>query len=87
MPVIRVDTSLANAYKAQISYPTSFSSSPNETVETVAGTITISNIFVDTQPDYFYELAQVFDLETDLSLSLVTPCLKINMNSVEFSTE
>ena len=64
-----------------------FSSSPNETVETVAGTITISNIFVDTQPDYFYELAQVFDLETDLSLSLVTPCLKINMNSVEFSTE
>ena len=29
VPVIRVDTSLANAYKAQISYPTSFSSSPS----------------------------------------------------------
>ena len=29
LPVIRIDTSLANAYKAQISYPTSFSSSPS----------------------------------------------------------
>ena len=29
VPVIRIDTSLANAYKAQISYPTSFSSSPS----------------------------------------------------------
>ena len=29
VPIIRIDTSLANAYKAQISYPTSFSSSPS----------------------------------------------------------
>ncbi len=29
VPVVRIDTSLANAYKAQISYPTSFSSSPS----------------------------------------------------------
>jgi hypothetical protein len=29
VPIGRVDTSLANAYKAQISYPTSFSSSPS----------------------------------------------------------
>jgi hypothetical protein len=29
VPIVRVDTSLANAYKAQISYPTSFSSSPS----------------------------------------------------------
>jgi hypothetical protein len=29
LPVVRVDTTLANAYKAQISYPTSFSSSPS----------------------------------------------------------
>ena len=37
VPVIRVDTSLANAYKAQISYPTSFSSSPSLS-DTVAWT-------------------------------------------------
>ena len=29
VPIVRVDTSLANAYKAHISYPTSFSSSPS----------------------------------------------------------
>jgi hypothetical protein len=29
VPIIRIDTSLATAYKAQISYPTSFSSSPS----------------------------------------------------------
>ena len=29
VPIIRIDTSLANGYKAQISYPTSFSSSPS----------------------------------------------------------
>jgi hypothetical protein len=29
VPIVRVDSSLANAYKAQISYPTSFSSSPS----------------------------------------------------------
>jgi len=29
VPIVRVDTSLANAYKTQISYPTSFSSSPS----------------------------------------------------------
>ena len=29
VPIVRIDSSLANAYKAQISYPTSFSSSPS----------------------------------------------------------
>jgi len=29
VPIVRIDTTLANAYKAQISYPTSFSSSPS----------------------------------------------------------
>ena len=29
VPIVRIDTSLADAYKAQISYPTSFSSSPS----------------------------------------------------------
>ena len=37
VPIVRVDTSLANAYKAQISYPTSFSSSPSLS-DTVAWT-------------------------------------------------
>lgn len=58
----------------------------DNTVEVMAGTITIGNIFVQTQPDYFYEIAQVFDLQTDISLSLVTPCLKININDMVIST-
>ena len=29
VPIVRIDVSLANAYKAQISYPTSFASSPS----------------------------------------------------------
>ena len=29
VPIVRIDSSLANAYNAQISYPTSFSSSPS----------------------------------------------------------
>ena len=29
VPIVRIDTSLANAYNAQISYPTSFSTSPS----------------------------------------------------------
>ena len=42
LPVIRVDTSLANAYKAQISYPTSFSSSPSLGDTTVwTGAVTV----------------------------------------------
>ena len=35
LPIVRVDVSLANAYHAQISYPTSFSTSPSLT-DTVA---------------------------------------------------
>ena len=37
LPIVRIDTSLANAYHAQISYPTSFSSSPSLS-DTVAWT-------------------------------------------------
>ena len=29
VPIVRIDTTLANAYNAQVSYPTSFSSSPS----------------------------------------------------------
>jgi len=42
LPVVRIDTSLANAYKAQISYPTSFSASPSLGDTTVwTGAVTV----------------------------------------------
>ena len=42
LPIVRIDTSLANAYKAQISYPTSFSASPSLTDTTVwSGAVTV----------------------------------------------
>ena len=41
VPIIRIDTSLANGYKAQISYPTSFSSSPS-LGDTVVWTVTVA---------------------------------------------
>jgi hypothetical protein len=66
---------------------TIFSDSSANTVESgLVGTIIIDNIFAQTQPNYFYEIAQRFDLVTDISLGLVTPCLKINMESVEVTT-
>ena len=52
----------------------------------LVGVIQIYNIFVQTQPDFFYEIAQQVDLSTNMSLSLITPCLKVNMNSVVFTT-
>ena len=42
LPIVRIDTSLADAYKAQISYPTSFSSSPSLGDTTVwTGAVTV----------------------------------------------
>ena len=42
LPIVRIDTSLANAYKAQISYPTSFSASPSLSDTTVfTGAVTV----------------------------------------------
>lgn len=45
LPIVRVDTSLANAYKLQIAYPTEFSSSPslNDTV-TWTGSVDVSAV-------------------------------------------
>ena len=64
-----------------------FTTSTETTVESpTVGVIQIDNIFVQTQPDFFYEISQQVNLTTDMSLSLITPCLKVNMNSVVFST-
>jgi hypothetical protein len=64
-----------------------FPTSTDSIVESpLVGVIQIDNIFVQTQPDFFYEIAQQFDLTTDMSLSLITPCLKVDMNSVVFTT-
>lgn len=63
-----------------------FPTSTNAIVESpLVGVIQIDNIFVQTQPDFFYEIAQQVDLSTNMSLSLITPCLKVNMNSVVFT--
>lgn len=64
-----------------------FPTSTDAIVESpLVGVIQIDNIFVQTQPDFFYEIAQQVELATDMSLSLITPCLKVNMNSVVFTT-
>ena len=62
-----------------------FETSVSNTVESgTVGTIVIDHIFVETQPNYFYEVAQSFELSTNMSLALVTPCLNIRMDRVEF---
>lgn len=45
LPIVRYDVSLADAYKARITYPTSFSSSPslNDTV-TFTGSVSVSEV-------------------------------------------
>ena len=63
-----------------------FTSSTESIVESsVVGVIQIDNIFLQTQSNFFYEIAQQVELTTDISLSLITPCLKVNMNAVTFS--
>jgi len=63
-----------------------FPTSTQSIVESsVVGVVQIDQLFVRTQPNFFYEIAQQFDLTTDISLSLITPCLKVNMNAVTFS--
>ena len=64
-----------------------FPTSTDSIVESpLVGVIQIDNIYVQTQPDFFYEIAQQVELTTDMSLSLITPCLKVDMNSVVFTT-
>ena len=63
-----------------------FPTSTDAIVESpLVGVIQIDKIFVQTQPDFFYEIAQQVELATDMSLSLITPCLKVDMNSVVFT--
>jgi hypothetical protein len=63
-----------------------FETSAESSVETTVGTIVIENVYVNTQPNFFYEVEQKFAIGTDISLSLVKPCLKINMNNVSVTT-
>jgi len=53
LPIVRYDVTLANAYKAQITYPTSFSESPtlNDTV-TFTGSVDVSSVGDVAMADY-----------------------------------
>jgi len=53
LPIVRYDVSLANAYKARITYPTSFSQSPtlNDTV-TFTGSVDVSSVGDAAMADY-----------------------------------
>jgi hypothetical protein len=53
LPIVRYDVSLADAYKARITYPTSFSQSPtlNDTV-TFTGSVDVSSVGDAAMADY-----------------------------------
>ena len=64
-----------------------FLSSTESTVEQLnVGTITIRDVYIQTQPGYFYEIAHRFQLGTTMSLDEVSPYLKVDMSQVKFST-
>ena len=53
LPVVRVDVSLADAYKAQISYPTAFSSSPSlDDTVTWTGSTSVQAVSTTDMADY-----------------------------------
>ena len=68
LPIVRYDVSLANAYKARITYPTSFSQSPtlNDTV-TFTGSVDVSSVGDAAMADYqtdsiTYDQTREYDL-------------------------
>jgi hypothetical protein len=68
LPVVRYDVSLADAYKAKITYPTSFSSSPslNDTVAWT-GSVTVQEVSDVAMADYdtdavTYDQTKEYDL-------------------------
>jgi hypothetical protein len=68
LPIVRYDVSLANAYKARITYPTSFSQSPslNDTV-TFTGSVDVSQVGDAAMADYqtdsiTYDQTREYDL-------------------------
>ena len=68
LPVVRYDVSLADAYKAKITYPTSFSSSPslNDTV-TWTGSVNVQEVSDVAMADYdtdaiTYDQTKEYDL-------------------------
>jgi hypothetical protein len=70
MPIVRYDVSIANAYKARISTPTSFSTSPslNDTV-TWTGSTSISSVS-DAQMSGYETNKIVYDNATEYNLAL-----------------
>jgi hypothetical protein len=53
LPIVRIDVSLADAYKAQITYPTEFSSSPSlNDVVTWTGSVDVSAVSDVSMADY-----------------------------------
>ena len=68
LPIVRYDVSLADAYKAKITYPTSFSQSPtlNDTV-TFTGSVDVSSVGDAAMADYqtdsiTYDQTREYDL-------------------------
>ena len=68
LPIVRYDVSLADAYKARITYPTSFSQSPtlNDTV-TFTGSVDVSQVGDVAMSDYqtdsvAYDQTREYDL-------------------------
>jgi hypothetical protein len=70
MPIVRYDVSIANAYKARISTPTSFSTSPslNDTV-TWTGSTSVSSVS-DAQMSGYETNKIVYDNATEYNLAL-----------------
>jgi hypothetical protein len=68
MPIIRYDVSLADAYKATITTPTSFSSSPslNDTLDW-SGSVTVKEVSETAMADYETNKV-VYDSTTEYSL-------------------
>jgi len=70
MPIIRYDVSLADAYTAKVTTPTSFSTSPNLTdTVTWTGSTTVSSVSDTAMSDYDtnaveYDATTEFDLHT-----------------------
>jgi hypothetical protein len=68
LPVVRIDVSLADAYKGKITYPTSFSTSPSlNDVVTWTGSVTVQEVSDAGMADYdtdaiTYDQTKEYDL-------------------------
>jgi|LauGreSBDMM110SN_4_FD.fasta_scaffold02205_4 hypothetical protein len=78
--------SVVNSGMHRISFDISgayFPPNSSNTVETdIIGTITIDNIYLPTHSGYLYEVQQMFDINTDISLAVITPYIKVHTNNI-----